>query len=261
MFKTILYEVVNHTATITINRPEVSNAFSIDTYREVKEAVEKAGNSEEVRVVIITGAGKHFSAGGDIKRFQMLIETEEFLSPEGVIATGAMARSVKQCPKPVIAMVNGAASGAGCALALACDFRVMGPSSKLIMSFINMGFSGDTAGMYFLNKMIGTAKTTEIMTFAKPIKADEAFALGLTTKVAEEGQLLGATNELAESLKNRPTQAIARQKKLNTEFFFNDLEAYVSREAQYMVESGRTADHKEAVYAFLEKRAPNFTGK
>lgn len=261
MFETINYQVLDGVATITINRPEVSNAFSLITYNEVREAVEKAGESSDVRVVVITGEGKHFSAGGDIKRFKMLIETEAYLAPEGVLATGAMAKSVKLCPKPVVAKVNGAASGAGCALALACDFRVMEPNSKLIMSFINMGFSGDTAGLYFLNRMIGTAKATEAMTFAKPIKAEEALSLGLATKVSKEGELDTATEELVNTLKNRPTQAIARQKQLNFDFFFNDLDEFVEKEAQYMVETGRTADHKEAVYAFLEKRKPDFTGQ
>lgn len=261
MFETIIYKVEDHVAKITINRPEVSNAFSLATYKEIKEAVEEAGASDDVRVVVITGTGKHFSAGGDINRFKMLIETKEYLPPEGVLATGAMAESVKLCPKPVVAMINGAASGAGCALALACDFRIMDVDSKLIMSFINMGFSGDTAGMYFLNRMIGTAKTAEIMTFAKPIKMPEAVSLGLVTETAEAGQLEEATARFVELLKNRPTQAIARQKRLNYEFFFNDLKAYVEKEAQFMVECGRTADHAEAVQAFLEKRKPNFTGQ
>lgn len=261
MYETIIYEVKNNIATITINRPDVSNAFSLKTYSEVREALEISGKDDEVRVVVITGSGKHFSAGGDVNRFKTLIETEEFLPPEGVLAAGAMTRAVKLCPKPVVAKINGAAAGAGCSLALACDFRVMDEKGKLAMAFINMGFSGDTGGIYFLNRIVGTAKTAEMLVLAEPVKAQEAYALGLITKLGKEGELDTITNELVEKLLQRPTQAIAKQKALNYEFFFSDLEQFNEREAQYMVECGKTKDHQEAVYAFLEKRKPNFTGK
>lgn len=261
MYETILYTIKDNVATITINRPEVSNAFSLTTYSEVKTALEQAGMDEMVRVIVITGTGKNFSAGGDVNRFKTLIETEEFLPPEGVIAAGAMTRAVKLCPKPVVAKINGVAAGAGCSLALASDFRVMDEKSKLAMAFINMSFSGDTGGIYFLNRIVGVAKTTEMLVLAEPVKGQEALTLGLTTELAAVGELDDVTAELVEKLRHKPTQAIAKQKALNYEFFFSDLEQFNEKEAQYMVECGRTADHKEAVYAFLEKRKPVFTGK
>lgn len=261
MYEYILLEKVNGIATITLNRPEFGNAFAIPEYNEVKDALEKCGADPEVRVVVITGAGRFFSAGGDVVKFREHIESGEFLKAENVRMAGAMSRAVLECPKPVIASVNGAAAGAGCALALACDFRVVTPKSKFGMAFINMGFCGDTGGIFFLNNMLGIAKTTELMAMGNLVGGEEAYRLGMATRLAEEGKLAEATAELAQTLANKPTQAIARQKKLYYEFFHRDIEEFNNREATYMYECGRTADHKEAVYAFLEKRAPKFTGQ
>lgn len=261
MYKTIIYSEQDTIATITLNRPDVSNAFSFDAYLEIKQAIEEAGEDKHVRVIIITGKGKNFSAGGDITRFKKLIESKEFLGPEGVLRTGAMTRSIKDCPKPVIAMINGVAAGAGAVLALACDFRVMDKKSKLAMSFINMGFSGDSGGLFFLQRLIGTAKTMELMTLKSFLRAEEAHSLGLVTQLAEEGQLLQESLALADILIKKPTQAIARQKKLLREFFYSDLEIFNQRESEYMVQCGQTKDHTEAVYSFLEKRNPLFIGQ
>ena len=116
MYETLLYEVNDHIARITLNRPEFGNAFSKESYREVRQAFEQAGEDAAVRAVVLTGTGKHFSAGGDIKRFQMLIETGVYIEQENVVAAGEMSRAVRACPKPVVAMINGAAAGAGCGL-------------------------------------------------------------------------------------------------------------------------------------------------
>lgn len=261
MYSTILYEIQNNVATITINRPEVSNAFSLDTYKDVKSALDAAGADDSVRAVVLTGVGKNFSAGGDIQRFKMLIETEQYLPAEGVLAAGAMSRAVRMCPKPVIAMINGAAAGAGASLSLACDFRVGEANSKIVMAFVNMGFPGDTGGIYFLNRLVGMAKTTEMLALGTVVKGLQAYEWGLINRLAEDGKLAETTYALAQELANKPTVAIGLQKKLYYEFFYNDLEKFNDREAKYMMEGGRTADHKEAVFAFLEKRKPEFQGR
>ncbi|MHC1719256.1 MAG: enoyl-CoA hydratase/isomerase family protein [Clostridiaceae bacterium] len=261
MYNQILFKVENNIATITLNRPEFGNAFHQESYGEVKNAIKHCGEDDSIRAVIITGAGKHFSAGGDINRFKNLIETEAYLPRTGVLNAGAMTRSIRECPKPVIAMINGAAAGAGCALALSCDFRVMSEKSKLATSFIGLGFSGDTGLIYFLKSMIGMARTTELLMLPKPILAQQAYDLGICNRLAEEGKLEEVTMELATQLAAQPTQAIARQKKLFNQFFFKDLEEFNTTEAEYMFECGRTQDHAEAVHAFLEKRKPKFSGK
>lgn len=262
MYETLLVEKKDAIATITINRPEYGNAFAGNSYAEMRDAVEECGRDESVKVIVLTGTGKNFSAGGDIKRFKMLLEAGNGIDPKGIIVAGQMSEAVRRCPKPVIAMINGAAAGAGCSLALACDFRVMAPKSKLIMAFINMGFSGDTGGIYYLSRLIGMAKTTEMMALGTPVGADEALRLGLATRVAESEEALASTTyELAAQLAAKPGAAIALQKRLYYEFFYRDLEQFKYREADYMRQSSLTQDHAEAVNAFLEKRKPSFVGK
>ena len=260
MYQHILSEKSGPIATITLNRPEFSNAFAVGSYSEIQDALECWGNDPEIRVIIITGQGKHFSAGGDIRSFKARIDSGEFLKRGNVIMAGAMSTAVRTCPKPVIAMVNGAAAGAGCALALACDFRVLEPKSRLGLSFINMGLSGDTGALYFLQRMVGLAKATEWMALGSMIDGNEANRFGLVTRLAEEGSLYETTLELANELAKKPTQAIARQKELIYEFFCRDLLLFNRREADFMYETARTADYKEAVTAFLEKRRPQFEG-
>lgn len=261
MYGTIEYQVDKHIATITLNRPEVGNAFSIDSYREVRAAVTAASRNDEVRCVVITGAGKHFSAGGDINRFKRLIESGEYLRPENVLAAGEMAMAVKTCKKPVIAMINGAAAGAGCSLALACDFRVVTAKSKLVMAFVKMGLSGDTGGLYYLQRLVGVAKATEMMMLGEPVGGEDALRLGLATVLAEEGALEAQTYALAGKLAKSAGIALACQKKLMVETFYADLAEYLKQEATYMVECSHTSDFAEAVNAFLEKRPPEFTGE
>lgn len=260
VYTTIMYEVKDSIATLTLNRPEVGNAFAQESYIEVRNALDAASEAPQVRVVVITGAGKHFSAGGDIRRFQRLIASGVFLQRENIMAAGRMAARIKTCNKPVIAMVNGAAAGAGCSLALACDFRVVTPKSKLVMSFIKMGLSGDTGGMYYLERLVGVARATELMMTGTAVDGTRAVELGLATRLAQEGCLAEETNRLARELAAAPTFALARQKQLIMETFYQDLAKYADREATYMADCSRTQDFAEAVTAFLEKRPPKFTG-
>ena len=259
-FQHILLEREGPVTTIKLNRPEVGNAFAPESYVEVRRALEYCGKSPDVRVVVLTGCGKHFSAGGDIRNFKNYIESGVFIQRENVLRAGEMTRAVRLCPKPVIAMVNGAAAGAGCALALSCDFRVVTAKSKFGMSFSNVGLSGDTGCMYFLERMVGAARAAEAMMLGEMIGGEEAFRLGLASRLAAEGELRETVDALARQLAARPTQAVARQKRLTYEFFYRDLEQFNQREADFMYETSRTEDFKEAVYAFLEKRSPQFHG-
>jgi len=261
MYKTILYDVKDNVATITLNRPDAGNAFIVESYLEIKAAFEAAGSDDNVRAVVLTGAGKHFSAGGDINRFKMLIETGEYLKKENIAHAGNMALSIRKCYKPVVAMINGAAAGAGCSLALACDFRVVTPKSKLVMAFVKMGLSGDTGGLYYLQKLVGIAKATQLMMTGDAVGGEEALRLGLATVLAEEDKLMEETYALAGKLAASPTFSIMQQKKLIYEAFYADFAAYSEKEAECMVKCSRTGDFAEAVYAFLEKRPPNFSGK
>jgi len=261
MYKTILLAVENKVATITLNRSEVSNAFISESFIEIKQAVEECNADEAVRAIVFTGAGKHFSAGGDIQWFKTLVETKEYLTAVGVDTATNMGMAVRKSSKPTIAMINGAAAGAGCSLALACDFRVVTASSKFVMSFINVGLSGDTGGFYYLQKIVGIAKASEMMMLGEPVSGEEAFRIGLANTLADEGQLAEVAYKLAGKLANKPLFAIKKQKELMMEFFYNNIDTYSIKERDYMVECSKTEDFAEATYAFLEKRKPNFKGK
>jgi len=248
-------------AEITFNRPQAFNALTWNMEKSLTEYIEECSNDDNVRTVIITGAGKHFCAGGDIKAFKKRIDNHEALPDNGIVYVAKAARAIRMCNKPVIAKVNGSAVGAGSAIAFACDFRVLEKKSKLGAGFVNMGFSGDTNGWYNLSRMIGMARTTEFYMLGETISADEAFTLGIANRVAEDGCLDDVTYELAYKLANSPTKAISYQKKMFNIIAYPDMELLEELERNYMPACSMTKDHAEAVNAFLEKREPKFTGK
>ena len=259
MYKYIETSVENRVATLTINRPECANALSGDCVSEITEAINAFDADASVGAVVITGRGKHFSAGGDINRFKMLIETEQYLQTENIANADAMATAIRNCSKPVIAMVNGVATGAGLSCALACDFRVVTPSSKLSMGFVNMGLPGDTGSIYMLIRLLGTSAAEKIMMTGEPVPGKEAVECGLATFLAEEGTLADVTYAFAEKLAAKSACAIAAQKRIVNKYFYGEeLEQYYLDEQKEMVAASRKPDFKEATYAFLEKRKPVF---
>jgi 2-(1,2-epoxy-1,2-dihydrophenyl)acetyl-CoA isomerase len=262
MHETILVQQKGVVASIILNRPETGNAFVINTFFEISKAVERLSADDSVRVVIITGAGGNFSTGGDINLFKRNVESATPESKESIFSISAMGISIRLCSKPVVAMINGYAMGAGCALACACDFRVMSASSRMGTGFVNMGLSGDSGGYYYLQRLVGIAKATELMALGTIINGEEAFRLGLTTRFSENDDKLKATTDaLVNTLVSKAPLAFAMQKRLAYEFFHRDLQQYLLREADYMAASMLTEDHKEGVNAFLEKRTPKFVGR
>lgn len=260
MYQHIKLHVENKIGTITINCPKSANAVNPSIYAEIKDAMCGCVINEEVNVVVLTGEGKHFSAGGDIREFKELIESETYIEERSIQLAGNTAEAIRRCPKPVIAMINGAAAGAGCSLALACDFRIMEPKSRLSMAFINMALPGDTGGIYYLYKLLGPARTEELIMTGRPVGGEEAFRLGLANRLAPEGGLYEETMAFAGELAARPQLAIKRQKQMILDFFYKDIAAFTEAEGRYMVECSRSEDFAEAVNAFLEKRKPVFRG-
>ncbi|WP_028124995.1 enoyl-CoA hydratase/isomerase family protein [Eremococcus coleocola] len=258
MYETILFKIEEGIATISINRPEVGNAFGDKTYDEIRLALEECSGNDEVKTVVIRGEGRFFSAGGDVKSFKEMLDAGTPVTEDLVKMAGAMGRAPKLCQKPVVAMINGAAAGAGAALAMAADFRVMSESSSIVTAFINMAFPGDTGLIYYLQQALGTPRLMEYLAFSKPIKGAEAKELGLTTLLVADEDLESATYDFAKKLTRLPLKAFARQKAIVNEFFYKDLEAFNNREAQFMHASAIEPDHAEAVNAFLEKRRPDF---
>ena len=259
--ETINVDIKDRVATVTINRPEVGNAIGKESYIEIRDTFEALGKDPSVGAIVLTGAGKHFSTGGDIHDFRKIIDDKTFIEEERVHLTGEMSAAIRRCPKPVVAMVNGAAAGAGASLAFACDFRVLEEGSKFIMAFINLGLTGDSCGAYYLSRMIGTAKAIELMMLGQPLDAAKADALGLAYKVVPRKDLEEETYKLAKRLANGPTSAYAYQKEEINRFFFPDLEECNALESSSMAAASRSDDFAEAVDAFLSKRKPVFTGK
>lgn len=256
-FDSVLVTVENGIATVSLHRPEKGNSFDGEFFKEVAEAIYECEAEEEVQVILLTGSGKNFSVGGDIQQ----MADPDFLTYDVSIASGEMSASVRKCKKPVVAVINGVAAGAGCALALACDFRIMTEKSMLMTAFSNVALCGDTGAIYHLYHLVGLAKTIEMMALSEPIRGEEALRLGLATKLAAEEELMAEAVNFAEKLKNRPLAAIAMQKKLYWDTFYHDYEAYCRQESELFVKSAKSEDHMEAVTAFLQKRRPNFKGR
>lgn len=256
-FESVLINVEKGIATVSLHRPEKGNSFDGEFFKEVTAAIEQCDADQEVQVILLTGSGKNFSVGGDIQQMSSF----DFLTYDVSMLSGEMTASVRKCSKPVVAVINGVAAGAGCALALACDFRIMTEKSMMMTAFSNVGLCGDSGCIYHLYHLVGLAKTIEMMAFSEPIKGAEALRLGLATKLAEEGALMAEAVQFAEKLKHRPLAAIAMQKKMYWDTFYHDYEAYCRLEAELFVKSAKSEDHVEAVTAFLQKRKPDFKGK
>ena len=260
-FETIRTEVKENVLVITINMPEKSNALHKLAFRELRDVFELADKDDGIRAVMLTGEGKHFCAGGDIKAFKTRIEAGMFIDEEGAQTECVMAMNVKRCSKPTVAVVNGVAAGAGAALALACDFRIVSEKTKLIFAFINMALPGDTMCLYLLAKAVGIAKAQELMMLGEPIRSDAAKATGLAYKVTADDALLEEGFAFAKRLANGPSMAYSYQKREIIKTFYTDMEDVSELEIEGMAACSRGEDFSEAVYSFLEKRKPVFKGR
>jgi 2-(1,2-epoxy-1,2-dihydrophenyl)acetyl-CoA isomerase len=248
-------------ATLTFNRPERMNALSTPIMQGLLDGLPRLAGDPNVRVVVLTGAGRAFCAGGDVK--DMAQGGEQRSAAEATARLRSrmeVSRILHELPKPTIAMINGPAAGAGLALALACDLRIAGASARLVTAFVKVGFSGDFGGAYFLTRLVGTSKARELYFTGRPVDAEEALSLGLVNRVVPDDQLADATIELARSLAQGPQIAL-RLMKQNMNFAeCGTLADLLDMEAANQVQTGRTEDHREAARAFVEKRAPVFVG-
>ncbi len=237
--------------TITLNRPEVLNAFDTAMHRALAAALKDA-RAPEVRAVVLTGAGRGFCVGQDLT---------EFREAPGDIASRLRDNyhpnvlAIRGLEKPVIAAVNGAAAGAGLSIACACDLRIAADSASFIPAFINIGLVPDSGGTYFVTRILGPARAFEWMTSGRKLTATEAHAWGL-----EAGAFAARAAELAAELAAMPTRGIGMTKRLLDQASTASLEDQLEREAQLQAAATQTDDFREGVAAFLEKRPPRFTG-
>jgi 2-(1,2-epoxy-1,2-dihydrophenyl)acetyl-CoA isomerase len=249
-------------ATLTFNRPERMNALSTPIMEGLLHGLPRLAGDPAVKVVVLTGAGRAFCAGGDVK--DMAQGGEHRSAPEATAHLRSrmeVSRILHELPKPTIAMINGPAAGAGLAFALACDLRIAGASARLVTAFVRVGFSGDFGGSYFLTRLVGTAKARELYFTGRPVDADEALSLGLVNRLVPDDQLADTTIELARSLAQGPQIALSLMKRNMNCAESGGLSELLDMEAAHQVETGRTEDHHEAAKAFVEKRAPLFVGR
>jgi 2-(1,2-epoxy-1,2-dihydrophenyl)acetyl-CoA isomerase len=257
----LIETIENGIATLTFNRPERLNALSTPIMQGLLDGLPRLAGDPAVKVVVLTGAGRAFCAGGDVK--SMAEGGEQRTATEAVAHLRSrmeVSRILHELPKPTIAMVNGPAAGAGLALALACDLRIAGTSARLVTAFVKVGFSGDFGGSYFLTRLVGTARARELYFTGRPVAADEALTLGLVNRVVPDDQLHDVTMELARSLAQGPQIALSLMKRNMNCAENAGLAELLDLEAVHQVQTGRTEDHREAAKAFVEKRPPIFTG-
>jgi 2-(1,2-epoxy-1,2-dihydrophenyl)acetyl-CoA isomerase len=248
--------------TITLNRPERLNAFIGHMRRDLAEALEEAGSDPNVRVVIITGAGRGFCAGGDVNFMAELVERND--SEEFARLLGAARRvilTIRHMNKPVIASINGPAFGAGFNLALACDLRIASTDATFSQSFVKIGFHPDWGGTYFLPRLLPPNIACELFFLGDPIDAHKAFALGLVNRVVAPEELEAETRKLAQRLCEGAAVSIAAAKLAVYAAEHDSLETMLQYEVEAQLRCFESEDGREGVQAFLEKRPPKFTGR
>jgi 2-(1,2-epoxy-1,2-dihydrophenyl)acetyl-CoA isomerase len=242
--------------TITFNRPEVYNAFNRALHAALHEAL-LAASDPAVRCVLVTGAGKGFCAGQDLREFQTALGSVADALDQSYHPNVRLVRSLE---KPVIAAVNGAVAGAGLSFACACDVRVAAADASFVPGFIGIGLVPDAGGSWFLHRLLGFARAFEWMTTNRRLTADEALAWGLVSEVIPADTFDDRVAELAQEWAARPTRGVGLTKRLLEHAHDADLEAQLSLEARLQQEATGTADFAEGVQAFLEKRPPSFSG-
>ena len=255
----ISFEISKGIAWIKLNRPEVYNAFNRSMALQMQAALDEASQHEAVRVVVITGNGKAFSAGQDLG---------EAVAPDGpglerILKEhyNPIIRSIVALEKPVIALVNGVAAGAGANIALACDVVIAHEHASFIQAFSKIGLIPDSGGTYFLPRLIGSQKALALMMTGDKVSAKEAEQMNMIFKAVPADSYESFTTDFVTQIASMPTKALALTKKAVQLSWFQSLEEQLDTELNLQVEAGNTADFNDGVQAFLEKRKPNFTGK
>lgn len=256
----LTYHVEKNIATITLNRPEVYNAFNDALSYELQDALKKAERDEQVRAVVLTGAGKAFCSGQDLKA-SLESDGPRNLGESLHKRYNPIIRAIRNMPKPVICRLNGVAAGAGCSLALACDVIIASENASMIEVFINIALVLDSGSSYFLPRTVGYHRAFELATKATKLSAVDALELGLVNKVVKAEELDATVQAEAEFYAGAPTKAIGLLKKMLTKGMTDDLDAVLDYEAYCQEIAGKTADNAEGIKAFLEKRKAVFAGK
>lgn len=255
----LLYKVHHGIATITMNRPDKYNSVTREMALAMQGAVAEAAGDDEVRVIVLTGSGKAFCAGQDLK---------EAIDPDmpdlGEIVDqhfNPLVKKMIHCPKPIIAAINGVAAGAGANLAFACDITIATGSAVFIQAFSKIGLIPDSGGTYTLPRLVGHARASALMMLGDKVTAQEAVEMGMIYQAVPDGDFEQVVQATATKVSQMPTTALALTKQALAATWSSSLEQQLETELQLQVTAGSTQDHAEGVTAFVEKRKPSFTGK
>lgn len=249
-------------ATVRLDRPDAMNSLTVETKVALRDAVQRIADDPTVRCLVLTGSGRAFCVGQDLKEHVGLLEE----GAESLFRTvpehyNPTVHAVATMAKPVVAAVNGVAAGAGASLAFACDYRLMADTASFNLAFAGIALSCDTAISWTLPRLVGQARAIELLYEPRTIKAQEALELGLVTRVVPAEELAAATTELARRLASGPTQAYGAMRRAVAFSATHDLDSSLAHEAELMTSTGGTHDHRNAVASFLAKERPRFEGR
>ncbi|WP_053363398.1 enoyl-CoA hydratase/isomerase family protein [Bacillus sp. FJAT-27251] len=253
--------IQNHVGIITLKRPEVGNAIDLQMAKELMDAAILCSESEGIRSVVLTGAGKRFSVGGDLKSFA---QEGEKIGAHLKNVTAYLHQAISyftRMNKPFIGAVNGVAAGAGMSLVCACDMSYCSENAKFVMAYNKIGLTPDGSGSYFLPRLVGMKRALELMYSNRSLDADEACEWGIVNHVVSEDKLMEVVLELAETLANGPMNAYGETKKLFYQSMQETLESQMANESILLADRASSEEGKEGISAFLTKREPNFLKK
>jgi 2-(1,2-epoxy-1,2-dihydrophenyl)acetyl-CoA isomerase len=260
-YKTLLFDVRDNVAHITLNRPDAANSINEEMGKDLMQAALRCDEDPEIRAVLISGAGKIFSGGGDLKAFDIQGDQLPYHVKEITTYLHAAMSRLTRMDAPVVAAVHGAVAGAGMSIAIACDIVVAAETTRFTVAYTRAGLVPDGSSTYFLPRIVGLKRALELTLTNRMFSAQEALQWGLVTRVVPDNELLAQARAIAVQLAAGPTRAYGISKRLLHSGCTETLETQMENESQAIANSARTADAREGIKAFLEKRPPKYKGK
>jgi 2-(1,2-epoxy-1,2-dihydrophenyl)acetyl-CoA isomerase len=260
-YTTLLFGVRDNVAHITLNRPEAANSINEEMGKDLMHAALRCDEDPEIRAVLISGAGKIFSGGGDLKTFSARGNQLPYHVKEVTTYLHAAMSRLTRMDAPVVAAVHGAVAGAGMSIAIACDIVVAAETTRFMVAYTRAGLVPDGSSTYFLPRIVGLKRALELTLTNRMFSAQEALQWGLVTRVVPDNELLAQASAMAVQLAAGPTRAYGISKRLLHSGWTETLETQMENESQAIANSARTADAREGISAFLEKRPPKFKGQ